>query len=144
MYKIFWKLVKKRHPRRPHTWIYSKYWKYIKGIWTFFLQDPIFNFPLYLYSNFFFYFKLYCLPSSFFPLLFSNELKLGFIWFLKYSFVLIGILKLLWKKQFGKCFFCSIFFEITFLEFPKVLFLGFSFFKLKVFPEIVLVHKYCI
>lgn len=142
LYTIFWKLVKRRHPRRPNTWIYSKYWKYIKGVWTFFLFDPVLKFPLYLYSNFFFYFKHLCLPSSFFSFFIYNELKLGYIWFLKYFFVLTGIVKILWKKQFGKCFFCSFFFEINFLQFSKILFLEYSFFKKKI-RKIVLVHKYC-
>lgn len=144
LYKIFWKLVKKIHPRRPNTWIYLKYWKYVEGIWNFFLLDSYSSLPLYMFFNFLFYLKLYCLPSAFFPLIFCNELKLGRIWLLKYSFVLTGVLKLLWKKQFGKCFFCSFYFELVSFYFPKVLFLRGSFLKNDVFGNVVLVHYYCI
>lgn len=33
--KLIWRFVKKEHPRRPNTWIYNKYWKYIFGFWKF-------------------------------------------------------------------------------------------------------------
>lgn len=27
LYRLLWKYLKRRHPRRPNTWIYLKYWK---------------------------------------------------------------------------------------------------------------------
>ena len=41
LFKILWNWAKRRHPRRPNTWIYLKYWKYlvIEKRWNFFFMD---------------------------------------------------------------------------------------------------------
>lgn len=28
LYKLLWKLMKRRHPRRSRTWVFSKFWKF--------------------------------------------------------------------------------------------------------------------
>jgi RNA-directed DNA polymerase len=35
LYKLLWKWVRKRHPRKSHLWIYDHYWKIIDGRRTF-------------------------------------------------------------------------------------------------------------
>jgi RNA-directed DNA polymerase len=34
--KLLWKWARRRHPRRPNVWIYSRYWKCFLGKWKFF------------------------------------------------------------------------------------------------------------
>jgi RNA-directed DNA polymerase len=35
LYKLLWKWVRKRHPRKSHFWIYDHYWKILDGRRTF-------------------------------------------------------------------------------------------------------------
>lgn len=35
LYRLLWKWVRKRHPRRPRTWLYDKYWKFVDKRRTF-------------------------------------------------------------------------------------------------------------
>jgi RNA-directed DNA polymerase len=119
---IFWKWVKRRHPRRPNTWIYKKYWKFFpfENKWFFFLINPFSGLCLFLKSHFKKTYKIYCLPSSISFYDFFSQNKFSLIWFKRVNEILEGIYNILWKKQFGKCFVCKKFFEYIDLNSIKI------------------------
>lgn len=51
IYKILWRHVRRCHPRRTNTWIYSKYWKQFSGTWRFFYFDLTRNKLFFLKSH---------------------------------------------------------------------------------------------
>lgn len=140
IYKLLWKCVKKRHPRRPSTWIYSKYWKYYIGSWRFFIFDAFLGRFSFLISHSSNQFKIYRLPISFNNFDKLNSLKLNSLWVKKYLISLKGLFKFLWKKQFGKCFFCHKLFNSINLDELKV----FSYYTGPINYNLFLVHRYCI
>ena len=140
LYKLLWKWVKRRHPRRPKTWIYSKYWKYYMGSWKFFVFDSFLGKFSFLISHSFKKFKFYRLPSSFNPFDKRNSSKLDSLWFKKYIFSMRGLFRFLWKRQFGRCFFCYKLFSIINLEDIKV----FSYCYSSGVANLFLVHRFCI
>jgi len=107
LYKLLWRYVRRCHPRRTNTWIYSKYWKRFSGIWKFFAVDLVQNRIVLLKShtlilnytykvpNSLNYFNLHNLRKSFSSLSrkCSPSLSFGF--------------NVLYKKQKGLCFICK-------------------------------------
>lgn len=122
LYKLLWKWARRRHPRRPRTWIYNKYWKFYLGSWKFFVFDLFLGKFLFLISHSFSNFKFYRLPTSLNAFNKFNNLKLNNLWFIKCMFSLRGLFKFLWKKQFGRCFLCNRVFVFFNLEELKVLY----------------------
>nr|YP_010700387.1 putative group II intron reverse transcriptase/maturase RoaA [Phacus arnoldii]WCH63588.1 putative group II intron reverse transcriptase/maturase RoaA [Phacus arnoldii] len=145
LYKILWKLVKRRHPRRPHTWIYLKYWKYINNIWVFFLFDYISGKSLLLESHSRLKSKDYKLPFFLNTFNIYNENKLKLVWFRKFYDHLDGIYKILWKKQSGLCPYCNRL--IKYINFNSIKIQSWntssSYKKISTVNNIVLLHNYC-
>lgn len=142
IYKLFWNLVKKRHPRRSNTWIYSKYWKFSLGIWKFFLFDNKTGSFLFLNTHFNSSCKLYTLPFSLKIYNIYNYNKLSYVSFKKFYYNLQSIYRVLWKKQSGLCFFCRRILEFPYISRLKVI--KFSSPKKTFFmTDFVLVHKWC-
>lgn len=113
LYKLLWKWARRRHPRRPNTWIYSKYWRLVDGKWNFFVLDSSTGQFLFLKSHFSFSSKVYHLPFSLNVFSSLNENKFNSLFFRKFSYKLSGIYYYLWKKQFGLCASCKKFLFIN-------------------------------
>lgn len=136
LYRLLWNLVKKRHPKRPRTWIYNKYFVKVFGKWRFFVFDSSIGKSYFLHFSFFSAKKFYFHPFSLDLFNTFNLMKLNKIFFKKYNVFENSILKLLWKQQLGLCFVCSrSLWPISSLTL-KVYFSG-KFFGTK------LVHNYC-
>ena len=141
--KLLWNWAKKRHPRRPRTWIYSRYWKFFptENIWKFFFIDFSVGKCLFLNSHKKYSLNLYCLPYSINIFNSKNYNKLGLLWLRKSSQVLSDLFLILYKKQSGKCFCCKqFFFRFTFK--------GIKLVKIKPYTNIlykyVLIHTNCL
>lgn len=104
--KILWKWSRRRHPRRPNTWIYNKYWKFINNRWHFSCFDPSTGNTIILNSHFCETYKFYRIPLSLNILDLRNKSKINLIWFKKLRNYLKGIYKFLFIKQSGLCYFC--------------------------------------
>lgn len=109
LYKIIWNWAKRRHPRRPTTWIYSKYWQFSvsRNLWTFFFIDYSSGKILYLAPHRDYILKLYCIPSSMSVFALQNTNKLGLIWLKKYTQTQSSVILFLYKSQSGRCFCCN-------------------------------------
>lgn len=144
LYKLLWNWAKRRHPRRPNTWIYSKYWKFslLKNVWNFYFIDYYLGKCITLnmhkrYNN-----QLYCLPSSINVFNLKDHNKFGLNWLKNYSNTLSSIYLVLYKFQSGKCFCCGKFFSnrsFHDLKFSKVIYGSYNI-KLS---KYVLIHTYC-
>jgi RNA-directed DNA polymerase len=140
LYKILWKWARRRHPRRPNTWIFYKYWRYFSGSWRFFSLNTIKGNIRILRSHSVNLFIVYRLPFSINSFDCVNTRKINFFCFNKYKFFFVGILKLLWYKQNGICFFCKKNFSL--IDFNSVKLYRFSVNK-NYISNFVLVHSYC-
>ena len=143
LFKLLWNWAKRRHPRRPNTWIYLKYWRYfdVEKRWNFFFIDFTVGRCLFLslHTNSSTR-NIYRIPSSMnvFDITFFS--KLGLAWMKKLSTFLSGFYLILWKKQSGKCFICNkLFLRVGFNE-VKI----FSLKKNQSFvSDFFLVHRSC-
>nr|YP_009538690.1 RoaA [Phacus pleuronectes]AYQ93667.1 RoaA [Phacus pleuronectes] len=142
VYRLFWNLLKRRHPRRPNTWIYSKYWKFSFGTYKFFLFDNKIGRFLFLNTHFDSTCKLYTLPSSLNIYNIYNYDKLNCIWFKKFQYNLHSIYRILWIKQSGLCFFCKRILEYSNVTKFKIIKLNLIK-KLSFMSNFVLVHRWC-
>ena len=144
VYKSLWKWSKKRHPRRSHTWIYSKYWKFIFGRWNFVSFNQILGtFYLLKLHTSFQKETIFCLPASLNLFSFSTENKVSSFWIKQLTKNLKGIYSILWKKQKGVCFLCKQPFISTKTQnFKIVKFLN-SFYSKKENRSFILLHEYC-
>lgn len=143
LFKLLWNWAKRRHPRRPNTWIYLKYWKYfdVERRWNFFFIDFTIGRCLFLFLHTSYFNKnVYRIPSSMnvFDITFFS--KLGLVWMKKLSTFLSGFYLILWKKQSGRCFICNkLFLKVGFND-VKILSLK----KNQSFlSDFFLVHKVC-
>nr|YP_009032741.1 RoaA [Euglenaformis proxima]AGL12007.1 RoaA [Euglenaformis proxima] len=145
LYKSLWKWAKKRHPRRSHTWIYSKYWKFIFGKWNFISFNKTLGTLCLLRLHFSFQKeRLFCLPALLNIFYFSTKNKLTSFWVKQLNMNLKGIYLLLWKKQKGICFLCrQPFMSTKSQEFKIVKSLVFSFNQQNPNFTFVLLHQYC-
>lgn len=111
IYNLLWKFLKKRHPRRPNTWIYTKYWKNLDNSWYFsiydFKRNQFFVLQKHLALNNF----LYKLPYSFDIYNYTTSRRMNNLWFKKINHFQKDIYYILWKSQFGLCFSCHNLFE---------------------------------
>lgn len=105
--KLIWKWVKRRHPRRPNSWIYSKYWKNFLGKWKFFALNPITREMTFLNSHYISKKSRYSLPYSTNAFEYLDTKKLNKFFYKKVSQNIKGILRLLWTKQKGLCIRCK-------------------------------------
>lgn len=141
LYKLLWKWVKKRHPRRNSVWIYNKYWKLFIGSWKFFAVDFNKGTISFLRSHYLEGYLVYRFPfsSNIFDLM--DLSKVHTVFFKKFKNLLSGVYRVLWKKQNGLCFVCK----------QNFLFITFS--NIKVYKlgnlnnflsDLVLVHSSCV
>lgn len=144
LFKLLWNWAKRRHPRRPNTWIYLKYWKYfaIDKKWNFFFIDFSTGRCLFLllhtnYSSS----NVYRIPSSMNVFDISFFTKLGLIWMKKMGTFLSGFYLILWKRQSGKCYICNKLFLK--MGFNNIKILNFKNNRL-LFYSFRLVHKFCL
>lgn len=105
--KVLWKWARRRHPRRPNTWIYNKYWKSFMGSWKFFSIDSITGNINFLQSHYSLETFIYRFPISLDIYDLTNDKKLKEVCFKKNKNVLKGLYSLLWHKQQGLCFSCK-------------------------------------
>lgn len=143
VYLLIWRFFKKRHPRRPNTWIYSKYWKNLANVWHFTLYDPIKKKFFVLQRHYCTSYKLYKLPYSYNYFEYLDYKRINYLWFNKFRFFNDDIYSLLWQKQFGLCFRCLNLFEfheIKQLKFVTMKYFNVSENKIK---NIYLIHDFC-
>jgi RNA-directed DNA polymerase len=109
LYKLFWRFVKKLHPRRSNFWIYSKYWKNIFGVWTLFIYSPLKGDICYLkfHNSWKESLKSYSLPMALNVYDIRDKEKLYLNLFCKNREKFIGFYKFLYTQQKGLCFFCN-------------------------------------
>lgn len=106
LYKLFWRFVRRCHPRRSNSWIYSKYWKCFSGVWKFVIFDSINGKSCFLKLHFCYKKINYSIPSSLITFNLFNRRKLLFFLFKKFENNFIGSYRFLYIKQKGLCFFC--------------------------------------
>nr|YP_010700336.1 putative group II intron reverse transcriptase/maturase RoaA [Flexiglena variabilis]WCH63516.1 putative group II intron reverse transcriptase/maturase RoaA [Flexiglena variabilis] len=145
LYKLLWKWARRRHPRRPNSWIYLKYWKFINGKWNFFVFDPNTGGFFTLKSHFSPRFKFYTLPSCLNVFSLLNENKIDLVFFKKFSYRLNGLYYFLWKKQYGLCAACNKFLFVNDVSSIKLFRISTKIEKnfLNNFLQFVLLHKFC-
>lgn len=144
VYKLLWRHLKKRHPKKANTWIYLKYWANFSGLWKFFVIDYQYSKFIFLKSHLFFRKYLdvsvfaYKLNDSlnFFNL--YNKRKLYQILFTKLSFNYLPNYITAYIKQNGLCFMCK---KPFYFRNFKALFLRKD--KNKFFENLIIVHSYC-
>lgn len=144
LYKLLWSWVKRRHPRRTNTWIYSKYWIYLFGKWRFFSKD-ILNGNIYLIKSHIvsksFIFRI---PNSICIFNSYNKFKINDIWFKKMKNNFKGLYGLLYYNQRGICLICKRLLSLNSLNEFSILQLSKNKCLNNVFvSNIVLVHKSC-
>lgn len=153
LYKLLWNFLKRRHPRRPRTWIYNKYWRFYNGFWSFSVYDS--NLGKFLLLRLHSFFSAPHFRSRFFFNIFDyfNRIKfysiyskMSFRFFDKFFFYL-------WNKQLGLCLVCHQLFDFSKQFVLKVVplsrftsyYLRLKFYKSHFFlVKFVLVHKYCV
>lgn len=142
LYKLFWRAVKRYHPRRPNTWIHNKYWKFFSGLWRFTIFDPKKKRNYFLKShnklssgnvNF------YRVPKSLGVFYIYNQRKLLFILFRRTKTFFSGISKILYIKQRGLCFICR---RPFFFNDFKVVY--YSSLQKKKKSNLIITHPFCI
>jgi len=107
LYKLFWRFVRRCHPRRSNTWIYSKYWKSFSGVWKFVIFDSLNGKFCFLKLHFSYHKIIYSIPSSLITFNLFNKRKFLFILFKKFENNFIGSYHFLYLKQKGLCSFCG-------------------------------------
>lgn len=140
--KLLWKWARRRHPRRTHSWIYSKYWTLFSGYSKFFcLQFKVGKF-LILKSHKISVDKIF--PR--FPLTFEvfdlyNVRKFKFLFFTKFKSRFIGFYRILFETQKGFCGFCRqpLFSVLD----SRIIFIRRIIVANKLVSSFFLVHKYC-
>nr|ALP86064.1 RoaA [Phacus orbicularis] len=147
VYVLLWKFLKKRHPRRPNTWIYAKYWRSLEGFWYFTVYDFVKKRFFILQKHFSSFTKIYTLPYSFEIYNFIFYRRMINIWFKKINHFNNDIYFILWKTQFGLCFYCkNLFekFEITSIKFVIKKYFKRNFWGSNYLLNFCLVHNFCI
>nr|AKL78997.1 RoaA [Euglena viridis] len=142
VYKLFWRFVKRCHPRRSNTWIYYKYWKNLSGSWKFVAYDSLNNRICVLKSH-----KISMGFSFAFPLMLNifdkcNDRKIYITLYEKNKRNFSDFYFLIYKKQKGLCFCCH-----RSLDFSRLKLVNLSSFttkkKLNVVSNLYLFHLYC-
>ena len=140
LYKILWRWTKRRHPRRPNTWIYSKYWKLFSGVYRFYSVNCLTGSFLILRSHFFLNIAVARLPlaCNFYSNL--DTKKFDFFTFNRFKNSFLGLFKYYWYKQKGLCFICKK--SFTTLNFNSIKICTFGKLKNNI-SCFFLVHNYC-
>lgn len=140
VYKLLWVCVKRRHPRRPKTWIFLKYWKLFSGIYRFYIFNYLVGSFSILRSHFYLDVYVSRLPLSLNFYNFPNQNKFNFFNFNKFKCSFTGMFKFLWLKQLGICLICNRTFDS--LDFNSIKITIFNR-KRNNFSNYFLVHSYC-
>jgi RNA-directed DNA polymerase len=140
LYKLLWKWAKRRHPRRPNTWIFNKYWKYFSGQWKFFCLKSTTGNVYILKSHFIKNILFLRLPYSINVLNLFNLKKVNKFFFRSFGSFFLEVFKFLWCKQKGICFLCHRNLVIIDVNSVSLYYLS----KNKVLlSNLALVHSYC-
>lgn len=142
IYKLFWKHLKKRHPKKSNTWIYLMYWGSFSGFCKFFVFDSNLNKFIFLKSHISLLdnykisnYKIYNSMNSF---NLYNSMKLNQIIFRKFELGYLPNYTVLYEKQRGLCVICTK--PICLTDF-KILYLKKNSYRL--FQNLLLVHLHC-
>lgn len=138
LYKLLWKFVKRLHPRRNNTWIYTKYWRIFSGLCKFFCFDTLTNRLCFLKSHLIMDKNTNSLPLLLDTPCFLNYRKLFSVSFKKSNSSFSGIYKYLLVKQRGICCICC-----KPLEFSSFKFLLQYRNSVKI-CSLSLIHTYCL
>lgn len=142
--KLLWNFVKQQHSRKNNIWIYSKYWKYLKGKFYFYGLNFENGNICFLRSHYYIKSKVYRLPSSLDVFFIPDFFKLNILWVKKISITFIGLYKLLYINQYGICPYCGDF--IYKISFTKMRILKFNFpirLNSGKFSRLMLFHVIC-
>lgn len=106
--KLLWKWARRRHPRRPHSWIYSKYWTFVSGHYKFSCSDSKVGKFLIIKSHK----TLMNEEFSRFPLTFDvfdvfNVRKIKLLLCKKFRTRYTGFYRIIFESQKGLCFSCA-------------------------------------
>lgn len=113
LYKLLWRWARRRHPRRPNTWIYAKYWRIFSGVYKFYTINYLTGNFLILRSHYYLHNFISRLPIA---LNFYNnfdEKKFNFFAFMRFKQHFNGLFGYFWFKQKGLCFVCKKSFDIS-------------------------------
>ena len=113
LYKLLWNFLKRRHPRRPRTWIYNKYWKFYNRFWCFFVYDFYRGKMLFLSLHSFFSIPVFRNHFFFNTFEYFNRNKLYSIYSKRSLCFVNKFLFYLWKKQSGLCLVCYQLFDFS-------------------------------
>lgn len=142
VYRLFWRHLKKRHPKKSNTWIYLRYWGNFSGLWKFFIFDYKFNKLVFLKSHFSlvnnFIVNNYKVYNSLNIFNMYNVIKLKQIIFKKFQFKYLPNYIVLYEKQKGLCFSCT---KALGSKNFRILYLKKN--RDKLFQNLVIVHLYC-
>lgn len=139
LYKLLWKFFKRCHPRRPNTWIYSKYWKVFSGVQKVFAFDNNKGKFYFLKSHCNFRLSNYCLPLLLHPFNKMSQKKLFSALFKRSRTYFCGPYRILFIKQKGLCFFCNMPLRLSNYRLAT---LNKNFYSQQV-NSFVLLHTYC-
>lgn len=108
IYKVLWRYVRRCHPRRSNTWIYSKYWKRFSGVWKFFVFNSALDEILFLKSHMITLLNnSHRIPSSLNAFNGFNLKKSIDSLSKKNSFCFSNGFNILYRKQKGLCVICK-------------------------------------
>ena len=107
LYRLLWGWVRRRHPRRPNTWIYSRYWKSFSGFHRFYAVRNLNNDFCILRSHFYIPVFVSLLSSNINFYSHTDTNKINFFYFKKFELTFCGIFKYFWLKQKGICLICK-------------------------------------
>lgn len=141
LYKVFWRFVKRCHPRRPNTWIYNKYWKKVSGFWRFVFFDQNKKKNCFLKSHRICTNLYYRIPSSLNIFCLYDQKKFSSILYKRTKLNFFGTLKILYRKQQGLCYFCKR--PFFFKDFKVFDYVSYKSNKIRIGSNLILVHYHC-
>lgn len=106
--KLLWRYLKRIYAKRSNIWIYNKFWRFINGVWQFFIFDKGKN-VTFLKSHFYPYLQKELKHFNFAMDLFDYKNKRKFFNDLKFEFGLnkSQSTKFIYYRQLGLCFICK-------------------------------------
>ena len=145
LYKLLWKWVKRFHPRRPNSWIFTRYWKNLSGCFKFFSINPLTGKSFFLFSHkssvsCVVKQKLSCKLSTF---EFLDKEKLIHDYFKSLRTEFLGVYGILFDSQKGICPGCNRRFSKFDLNHIRIFYVSNSTSRVKSSLRLVLVHDSC-
>lgn len=140
IYKIIWKYVRRCHPRRTNTWIYSKYWKQFSGVWKFFVIDSVKNKIFFLKSHILVGVNTQKVSSSLNAFNLYNSRKILYSLSKKSGSFFSFSFDLLYRKQKGLCTICK---KSIWSKRCKLLKYSSNKESFDLFKDFSLIHIYC-